>query len=168
MDAWEYHKTQYELAVNTYQHAITSGAQLATLVLLADVTAVGFTVASRVAGLLLATSVFPIVAAYVFRRTATVTSPILYAALIAEDRLSPGLGDGVVASFVGAHGRGTLQEARLIAKTSGGDARMLALASFTVQGKLRLYTPQVVLCVVAFLQALASLVLPLAHPWKFM
>ncbi len=96
----EFLRLQYQQALETYRAQLTLLVQIITVLVLADVTMVGFAINSATSGMIVVGAVFPvmilIIISYVFRLSA----PILYVAVNIEEKFPSISADLLASTFV--------------------------------------------------------------------
>ena len=98
---WEFARAQFELSVETYLTLLKLLVQMVTVLVLADVTVLGYAITQKISSVLLIGSVFPLMILfhlYVIRRF---TMPVVYTAVSLEQRLGDFGGDWLFSTLMG-------------------------------------------------------------------
>lgn len=82
----EFSRTQLESALTTFRWQVETLQQLTTVLLLAVVTLIGFSISARSSAIMMLGAIFPIVLLYAITRTCKSILPVIYAALSTESR----------------------------------------------------------------------------------
>lgn len=120
-------KLVLQQAIETYRVQMTLLIQLITVLVLANVTLIGYAFTSKFGGLLLVGPLFPSMIYCAVRTVFRLSTPIVYAAVTVEQECPPGC-DTLMATFLGfAINAEYVEQLRAISRTSDFSERMQQL-----------------------------------------
>lgn len=94
-------KLQLDQAIDTFKTQLSLSVQIITILLIANVTVVGFAISNKIAGIFFLGFIFPCVLLFVLIRMSRMMKPLLYTAIHLEQKYGGGDTDWVVSTFIG-------------------------------------------------------------------
>lgn len=96
----EFIKLQYQQSFETYRAQFALALQLMTVFVVADITIIGYAISSQISGIFLIGSICPLAILSIAEGSYRYMQPIIYVALLLEDRYSGDEQDGLIATFL--------------------------------------------------------------------
>lgn len=156
----EFARSQFEQAVETYRTQFSLLIQIATVLVVANATIVGYAMSKQTSGILFVGPLFPIVILLVANAIFRLSIPIVYTAVSLEHRYGEGDSDWLASTFLMFAASNTyVEEMKAICSIENHEERMKRLHSlyspvFGKHSKMR-----IALILVAIAQVFAPIVL---------
>lgn len=96
----EFNRLQFEQAVETYRTQLSLLVQIATVLIIADATVVGYALSMQIASILLLGSMFPVAILFMMQVVYRLTLPIFYSAVSLESEYVHREADSLASTFV--------------------------------------------------------------------
>lgn len=168
MDAGDAFQKQYEQGIDLYKSVLVSGVQFTLLVLLGDVTATGFAVASHTSAFIIAATVLPLTGAWMIRRVAQLSGPFLYMAFNAETKIFASANDRGIRAVIGSFASQEILVHFEAIASIPDEAKRLAAIRMLDLGSLSFRKPQRILLIIVVCQLAVGCLLPIIHGWSLL
>lgn len=159
-------KSQLEQAFETFRVQFSLLTQVASVLVLADVTVIGYAISTKNAGILLIGALFPIIIRRVAQFASKLMLPVIYSAVSLETKYGGAGEDWLASTFLGVLSIEYIEELKSISTIQDTHQRMakLRLSPLILFGKGS--KTRLILLLVTLSQIIAPVVLFLFFNWQ--
>ena len=168
MDQAEFVKTQFEQACETFRAQFSLLVQVITILILGDITIIGYAVSTQIAGIVLIGTIFPLMILYILYRMNKLAIPVIYTAVSLEGKYGGSgtdwLASTYTANIIGAQFVDKLQAISLLPDAAERARQLRALKPPLVGGSRGMTRSALVLLAIG--QMVAPVVLASYFHWR--
>lgn len=162
-------KLQIDQAIKTLRTQLSLGTQIATLLIIADVSIVGYAINNKIAGILFIGALFPIMFWIIYYRLKRLMLPVIYTAVTLENKYGGDDSDWLVSTFVSTIiSVEYIESLKEISKIQDPVERIESLKKLGLPkffGATKVFTT--IFFIVLFLQLLLPIILYRIFEWRF-
>jgi hypothetical protein len=162
----EFARTQFDQAVETFRTQISLIIQIATVLVVANATVVGYAMSQRTSGILFVGILFPIIILFLADTIFRSTVPIIYTAVSLELEYGNGGSDWLASTFLAFIAPAKyVEKLKAICSIENDDERAKQLRSLASPLFGKRSRMKLTLIMIAFLELIAPLILYLVFGW---